>query len=171
VDAKQQRGDVGGGGQEDVGYRESRVKNARGDHRDGGREGRRAAREADRREAHRDPTTQKNRRQDQRRETAVRKQQTRDDVPQPRVVIPARCAGCVRPRVIGGNAPFVPDEIAGGEMPSEVGMAQKQRRDHDVKAAGCRKDQKQGAMYGRRPRCKRNLTISEAFGCGHVFGL
>ena len=21
------------------------------------------------------------------------------------------------------------------------------------------------------PRCKRNLTISEAFGCGHVFGL
>ena len=23
-------------------------------------------------------------------------------------------------------------------------------------------------MYGRRPRCKRNLTISEAFGCGHV---
>ena len=26
-------------------------------------------------------------------------------------------------------------------------------------------------MYGRRPRCKRNLTISEAFGCGHVFGL
>jgi hypothetical protein len=29
----------------------------------------------------------------------------------------------------------------------------------------------QRAMYGRRPRCKRNLTISEAFGCGHVFGL
>jgi hypothetical protein len=27
------------------------------------------------------------------------------------------------------------------------------------------------AMYGRRPRCRRNLTISEAFGCGHVFGL
>jgi len=26
-------------------------------------------------------------------------------------------------------------------------------------------------MYGRRPRCKRNLTISEAFGCGHVSGL
>src|SRR5258706_15892044 len=26
-------------------------------------------------------------------------------------------------------------------------------------------------MYGRRPRCKRNLTISEAFGCGHVFCL
>ena len=26
-------------------------------------------------------------------------------------------------------------------------------------------------MYGRRPRCKRNQTISEAFGCGHVFGL
>ena len=26
-------------------------------------------------------------------------------------------------------------------------------------------------MYGRRPRSKRNLTISEAFGCGHVFGL
>jgi hypothetical protein len=26
-------------------------------------------------------------------------------------------------------------------------------------------------MYGRRPRCKRNLTICEAFGCGHVFGL
>src|SRR5262245_41859429 len=26
-------------------------------------------------------------------------------------------------------------------------------------------------MYGRRPRCKRNLTLSEAFGCGHVFGL
>ena len=26
-------------------------------------------------------------------------------------------------------------------------------------------------MYGRCPRCKRNLTISEAFGCGHVFGL
>jgi hypothetical protein len=24
-------------------------------------------------------------------------------------------------------------------------------------------------MYGRRPRCKRNLTISEAFGCGHVW--
>ena len=29
----------------------------------------------------------------------------------------------------------------------------------------------QWVMYGRRPRCKRNLTISEAFGCGHVFGL
>ena len=29
----------------------------------------------------------------------------------------------------------------------------------------------QRVMYGRRPRCKRNLTISEAFGCGHVFGL
>jgi hypothetical protein len=28
-----------------------------------------------------------------------------------------------------------------------------------------------GVMYGRCPRCKRNLTISEAFGCGHVFGL
>ena len=27
------------------------------------------------------------------------------------------------------------------------------------------------AMYGRRPRCKRNLTFSEAFGCSHVFGL
>ena len=26
-------------------------------------------------------------------------------------------------------------------------------------------------MYGRCPRCKRNLTISEAFGCGHLFGL
>ena len=26
-----------------------------------------------------------------------------------------------------------------------------------------------GVMYGRRPRCKRNLTISEAFGCGHVW--
>ena len=26
-------------------------------------------------------------------------------------------------------------------------------------------------MYGRCPRCKRNLTLSEAFGCGHVFGL
>jgi len=26
-------------------------------------------------------------------------------------------------------------------------------------------------MYGRRPRCKRNLTISEAFGCSHVSGL
>jgi hypothetical protein len=30
---------------------------------------------------------------------------------------------------------------------------------------------KSWAVYGRRPRCKRNLTISEAFGCGHVFGL
>jgi hypothetical protein len=29
----------------------------------------------------------------------------------------------------------------------------------------------QRAMHGRRQRCKRNLTISEAFGCGHVFGL
>jgi len=27
------------------------------------------------------------------------------------------------------------------------------------------------AMYGRRPRCKENLTFSEAFGCSHVFGL
>jgi hypothetical protein len=27
------------------------------------------------------------------------------------------------------------------------------------------------AMYGRRPRCKRNLTFCEAFGCSHVFGL
>ncbi len=27
------------------------------------------------------------------------------------------------------------------------------------------------AMYGRRPRCKRNLTFSEAFGCSHVYGL
>ena len=26
-------------------------------------------------------------------------------------------------------------------------------------------------MYGRRPRCKRNLTFCEAFGCSHVFGL
>jgi hypothetical protein len=24
--------------------------------------------------------------------------------------------------------------------------------------------------YGRRPRCKRNVTISEAFGCSHVSG-
>ena len=34
-----------------------------------------------------------------------------------------------------------------------------------------RPDDRVGVMYGRRPRCKRNLTISEAFGCGHVFGL
>ena len=27
------------------------------------------------------------------------------------------------------------------------------------------------AMYGRRPRCKRNLTFCEAFGCSHVCGL
>ena len=27
------------------------------------------------------------------------------------------------------------------------------------------------AMYGRRPRCKRNLTIREWVGCSHVFGL
>jgi transposase len=27
------------------------------------------------------------------------------------------------------------------------------------------------AMYGRCPQCKRNLTISEAFGCSHVSGL
>jgi hypothetical protein len=27
------------------------------------------------------------------------------------------------------------------------------------------------AMYGRRPRCKRNLTFREAFGCSHVSGL
>ena len=27
------------------------------------------------------------------------------------------------------------------------------------------------AMYGRRPRCKRNLTFCEAFGCSHVYGL
>ena len=27
------------------------------------------------------------------------------------------------------------------------------------------------AMYGRRPRCKRNLTFCEAFGCSHVSGL
>ena len=26
-------------------------------------------------------------------------------------------------------------------------------------------------MYGRRPQCKRNLTLSETFGCSHVFGL
>ena len=26
-------------------------------------------------------------------------------------------------------------------------------------------------IYRDRPRCKRNLTISEAFGCGHVFAL
>jgi len=26
-------------------------------------------------------------------------------------------------------------------------------------------------MYGRRPRCKRNLTLSETFGCSHVSGL
>jgi len=32
-------------------------------------------------------------------------------------------------------------------------------------------DAKPRVMYGRRPRCKRNQTISEAFGCGHVFGL
>ena len=25
------------------------------------------------------------------------------------------------------------------------------------------------AMYGRRPRCKRNLTFCEAFGCSHVW--
>jgi hypothetical protein len=29
----------------------------------------------------------------------------------------------------------------------------------------------QWAMYGRRPRCKRNLTFSETFGCSHVYGL
>ena len=34
-----------------------------------------------------------------------------------------------------------------------------------------RRQTSKGAMYGRCPRCKRNLTISEAFGCGHVFGL
>ena len=34
-----------------------------------------------------------------------------------------------------------------------------------------RSDRGLWVMYGRRPRCKRNLTISEAFGCGHVFGL
>jgi hypothetical protein len=28
-----------------------------------------------------------------------------------------------------------------------------------------------GVMYGRRPQCKRNLTLSETFGCGHVSGL
>jgi hypothetical protein len=27
------------------------------------------------------------------------------------------------------------------------------------------------AMYGRRPRCKRNLAFCEAFGCSHVSGL
>jgi len=27
------------------------------------------------------------------------------------------------------------------------------------------------AMYGRRPRCKRNLMFCEAFGCSHVYGL
>jgi hypothetical protein len=27
------------------------------------------------------------------------------------------------------------------------------------------------AMYGQRPRCKRNLTFCEAFGCSHVSGL
>ena len=26
-------------------------------------------------------------------------------------------------------------------------------------------------MYGRCPRCKRNLTFCEAFGCSHVYGL
>jgi len=26
-------------------------------------------------------------------------------------------------------------------------------------------------MYGRRPRCKKNLTFYEAFGCSHVYGL
>ena len=26
-------------------------------------------------------------------------------------------------------------------------------------------------MYGRRPRCKGNLTFCEAFGCSHVSGL
>ena len=26
-------------------------------------------------------------------------------------------------------------------------------------------------MYGRRPRCKRNLAFCEAFGCSHVSGL
>jgi hypothetical protein len=25
------------------------------------------------------------------------------------------------------------------------------------------------AMYGRRPQCKRNLTLSETFGCSHVW--
>jgi hypothetical protein len=30
---------------------------------------------------------------------------------------------------------------------------------------------KSWAMYGRRPRCKRNLTFCEAFGCSHVSGL
>jgi polar amino acid transport system substrate-binding protein len=29
-----------------------------------------------------------------------------------------------------------------------------------------------GAMYGRRPRCKgKDLTLCEAFGCSHVYGL
>jgi hypothetical protein len=37
--------------------------------------------------------------------------------------------------------------------------------------ANLRNDLLLWVMYGRRPRCKRNLTISEAFGCGHVFGL
>jgi len=34
-----------------------------------------------------------------------------------------------------------------------------------------RREMTRRAMYGRRPRCKENLTFSEAFGCSHVFGL
>ena len=34
-----------------------------------------------------------------------------------------------------------------------------------------RKSRQLCAMYGRRPRCKRNLTFPRMVGCGHVFGL
>jgi hypothetical protein len=33
----------------------------------------------------------------------------------------------------------------------------------------CKRNLTISEAFGRRPRCKRNLTISEAFGCGHVW--
>src|SRR5258706_14472736 len=50
-----------------------------------------------------------------------------------------------------------------GIAPCLIGM--------DACVGGPHLSRKLKPMYGRRPRCKRNLTISEAFGCGHVFGL
>jgi dTDP-4-amino-4,6-dideoxygalactose transaminase len=68
------------------------------------------------------------------------------------------------PVVVDAAAGF--DTIKPGETPVVVSLHATK-----VMGVGAQYSDALRVMYGRRPRCKRNLTISEAFGCGHVFGL
>src|ERR1035437_9789104 len=79
------------------------------------------------------------------------------------------------------NDALVPVENAPWFAPGARGAGAADRADVRSRPSSCASFGRYGTgisrgcirwvMYGRRPRCKRNLTISEAFGCGHVFGL